>query len=132
MFDARFQLLAQDAATRPDSEDDALEPPDDLAFLEAPSDLVPGVYEGGLKTWECSLDLVTCLADIYNKNSEVAGRRIIEVIKFIIPSHKDNLILDCSLAWMRNSSTNFVSDPASVLCYPANKQENSYSRPGLQ
>lgn len=24
------------------------------------SDLIKGVYEGGLKTWECSLDLVVC------------------------------------------------------------------------
>ena len=33
---------------------------DALSFLDAPSDLVPGVYEGGLKTWECSIDLASC------------------------------------------------------------------------
>lgn len=32
-----------------------------LEFIEAPSDLVPRVYEGGLKTWECSIDLVEYL-----------------------------------------------------------------------
>lgn len=25
------------------------------------SDLIPGVYEGGLKTWECSIDLVASI-----------------------------------------------------------------------
>jgi protein-histidine N-methyltransferase len=35
-----------------------------LEFLDAPSDIVLGVYEGGLKTWECSLDLVEYLHDL--------------------------------------------------------------------
>ena len=30
-------------------------------FLNAPSDLINGVYEGGLKTWECSLDMASYL-----------------------------------------------------------------------
>lgn len=29
--------------------------------VDANSDLIPGVYEGGLKTWECALDLVETL-----------------------------------------------------------------------
>ncbi|KAJ8489435.1 hypothetical protein ONZ45_g13590 [Pleurotus djamor] len=36
---------------------------DALKYIDSPSDLVPGVYEGGLKTWECSLDLVDYLHD---------------------------------------------------------------------
>ena len=50
LFDVRFQLLlAQgDAQTG-------------TAFVDAPADLVPGVYEGGLKTWECALDLAAYL-----------------------------------------------------------------------
>jgi len=51
LFDARFQLLALDG---PDDERTA-------AFVDAPADLVPGAYEGGLKTWECALDLAAYL-----------------------------------------------------------------------
>jgi len=40
-----------------------------LEFLDAPSDLVPGVYEGGLKTWECSLDLVDYLDGLKDTSS---------------------------------------------------------------
>jgi protein-histidine N-methyltransferase len=34
----------------------------DLEYINAPSDVIPNVYEGGLKTWECSLDLVEYLS----------------------------------------------------------------------
>ena len=55
--------------------------PSNVEFIDAPSDLVPGVYEGGLKTWECSLDLVACLSTIYG--SQIANalqrKRILEV-----------------------------------------------------
>jgi hypothetical protein len=53
LFDARFQLI---------SETSAVETSCDLDFIDAPSDIVPGVYEGGLKTWECSADLAGYLA----------------------------------------------------------------------
>lgn len=47
-----------------------------LQFLDAPSDLVPGVYEGGLKTWECSLDVV----DYLNSNPLLfVGKKTVEV-----------------------------------------------------
>ena len=52
-----------------------------LDFLAAPSDLVPGVYEGGLKTWECSVDLAECLEAQAAKEGEdwVKGKRVLEV-----------------------------------------------------
>jgi len=52
-----------------------------LEFLEAPSDLVPGVYEGGLKTWECSLDLVDYLDQIRETEMfrGIRGKRVLEV-----------------------------------------------------
>lgn len=52
LFDARFQLISSSSQT-----EESAQEPDDLKFIEAPSDLIPGVYEGGLKTWECSVDL---------------------------------------------------------------------------
>lgn len=35
----------------------------EMLALAGKSDLVKGVYEGGLKTWECALDLVAYLAE---------------------------------------------------------------------
>ncbi|KAH9932257.1 uncharacterized protein B0H18DRAFT_51803 [Fomitopsis serialis] len=60
LFDARFQLISSEPD---DSAQAGVESPseDALGFLDAPSDLVPGIYEGGLKTWECSIDLAECL-----------------------------------------------------------------------
>jgi protein-histidine N-methyltransferase len=49
-----------------------------LQFLNAPSDLVPLVYEGGLKTWECSLDLASYL-DSIGSQFDVRGKRVLEV-----------------------------------------------------
>ncbi|KAI0074995.1 hypothetical protein K474DRAFT_1625223 [Panus rudis PR-1116 ss-1] len=80
LFDARFQLIAQDVPVEKDGDDtsDAASSIPDLEFLEAPSDLVPGVYEGGLKTWECSLDLVTCVHNILRTTSLV-GTSVLEL-----------------------------------------------------
>lgn len=59
LFDARFQLIASGSAENPAGADSTSLT--DLEYVEAPSDLVPGVYEGGLKTWECSIDLAAVL-----------------------------------------------------------------------
>lgn len=40
------------------------------------SDLVSGVYEGGLKLWECSIDLARFLID--NRES-LKGKRVLEL-----------------------------------------------------
>lgn len=49
-------------------------------FIAAPSDLVPGVYEGGLKTWECSLDLIAYMES--QGTSEITGKSVLEVCAF--------------------------------------------------
>ncbi|KAL5781364.1 hypothetical protein ACOSP7_006393 [Xanthoceras sorbifolium] len=44
------------------------------------SDLVPGVYEGGLKLWEGSLDLVEALhSEIQNGRISFTGKRVLEL-----------------------------------------------------
>lgn len=74
LHDARFQVISQDT----EGSDLACGSDQELQFLEAPSDLVPGVYEGGLKTWECSLDLAGYLQETeIGKN--VRGKRVLEV-----------------------------------------------------
>ncbi|KAH7918658.1 hypothetical protein BV22DRAFT_1041576 [Leucogyrophana mollusca] len=60
LFDARFQLISEGASDECAGDEGAGEG-SALQFLDAPSDLVPFVYEGGLKTWECALDLVRYL-----------------------------------------------------------------------
>ena len=42
------------------------------------SDLLPNAYEGGLKTWECSLDLVSYLSQL---GSLLEEKRVLEVFK---------------------------------------------------
>ncbi|PWN40460.1 hypothetical protein IE81DRAFT_293389 [Ceraceosorus guamensis] len=65
LFDARFQMIyASDDEEEADGESktgSAGSKGPKAGLVEADSDLVPGVYEGGLKTWECSLDLVAAL-----------------------------------------------------------------------
>ncbi|GAA6026991.1 hypothetical protein JCM8097_006021 [Rhodosporidiobolus ruineniae] len=87
LFDARFQVLNQDE----DGEGEDDKPKADKGkqkeelFIDEQTDLVKGVYEGGLKTWECSLDLVDCLAArgfISEEDlgeSRVRGKSILEV-----------------------------------------------------
>ncbi|KAI8933861.1 hypothetical protein NX059_009559 [Plenodomus lindquistii] len=50
LFDVRLQLMAEDDGTCPHP----------LSGLDE-SDLAPNIYEGGYKTWECSLDLARYL-----------------------------------------------------------------------
>lgn len=83
LFDARLQLIASSTEKQENEEGRV----SGLDFIEAPSDLVPGVYEGGLKTWECSMDLVDYLHDSIHGCGEVGkgsvgtvrGKRILEV-----------------------------------------------------
>jgi len=79
LFDARFQLMSNSSQSDEKTEQ---EPElEDLAFVEAPSDLIPGVYEGGLKTWECSIDLASQLHEICRSTSANSsrGKRILEL-----------------------------------------------------
>lgn len=74
LFDVRFQLLNDNDMDEMEEEGEA---PRGIEFVDAPSDLVPGVYEGGLKTWECSVDLAAYLAHVVRPN--VIGGRFLEV-----------------------------------------------------
>ncbi|ORX55620.1 hypothetical protein DM01DRAFT_1285960 [Hesseltinella vesiculosa] len=63
LADVKFQLAQQDvldAQQQTGDSDEVL----DMLQLTGNSDLIRGVYEGGFKTWECSLDLVAFLAQL--------------------------------------------------------------------
>lgn len=81
LFDARFQILhdgfdAEDGAEVDASAARAQKASDeeDVAVVGTESDLIPGLYEGGLKTWECSVDLVSVLADAERSHTPLTGR----------------------------------------------------------
>lgn len=52
-------------------------------YIDADTDLIPGTYEGGLKTWEGGVDLVEVLAEYDQKTHKlverIRGKRVIEV-----------------------------------------------------
>ncbi|KAF9492580.1 hypothetical protein BDN71DRAFT_1451286 [Pleurotus eryngii] len=66
---------AQEVDEKPDQGEE--NPGSSLKFIDSPSDLVPGVYEGGLKTWECALDLVDYLES--SKIRSPMGKVILEL-----------------------------------------------------
>ena len=56
--------------------------------MDEATDLVKGVYEGGLKTWECSIDLVDHLDSIGYSSVDkldvelIRGKSVLEVRQF--------------------------------------------------
>jgi hypothetical protein len=104
LFDARFQLISQTGAEQSDK------PVEGLEFLDAPSDLLPGVYEGGLKTWESSLDLVQVLSGI---DLKLSGKRILEVgYNHVVCPH--TRIEQRVLGWLRNRCTFHIPSTADL------------------
>lgn len=64
LADVKFQMAKQDTLTG-DSEEAHVA---NMLDLNSNSDLIRGVYEGGFKTWECSIDLVQYLAKLEEKD----------------------------------------------------------------
>ncbi|KAK0520415.1 hypothetical protein OC842_007108 [Tilletia horrida] len=90
LFDARFQMLNDNDDNDDDAEAKLGNSLDALHIAStqstgvgADSDLVPGVYEGGLKTWECAADLIAELHARIQKQGtdrlQLRGKRIIEL-----------------------------------------------------
>ncbi|RKO90084.1 hypothetical protein BDK51DRAFT_35156, partial [Blyttiomyces helicus] len=68
--DVKFELASVD-------EMDGAEPTTLAQAIFDQTDLIEGVYEGGLKTWECSIDLVNFLA-VFDER-DLQGKRVIEL-----------------------------------------------------
>lgn len=78
LFDARFQVM--DQSNDSDTEGDA----DDQPYIDGDTDLIPGTYEGGLKTWEGGLDLVQVCAELQDQmqggiDGWIRGKKVMEV-----------------------------------------------------
>ncbi|PWN35254.1 uncharacterized protein FA14DRAFT_120326 [Meira miltonrushii] len=78
LFDARFQMLHEDEEGSEEEQKKSEEWKSVMAG--AATDLVPGVYEGGLKTWECSLDLAGVLAQKLEQSPDfLQNKKVIEL-----------------------------------------------------
>lgn len=49
----------------------------DMLDLTGNSDLIKGVYEGGFKTWECSIDMVQYLSSL--PTDQISNKKVLEV-----------------------------------------------------
>jgi len=95
LFDARFQLYQRDEAgatvgrdSHGGQEEDGREgqeqthdrqSADGEEYVDSSTDLVPGLYEGGLKTWEGGVDLVEVLNGVEGVGSWLEGSNVLEV-----------------------------------------------------
>ena len=89
LFDARFQLYQRDSNTEDDSttntgtgiagQDGAPAEVEGEEYVDSSTDLVPGLYEGGLKTWEGGVDLVEVLNGVSDLEKWVRGASVLEV-----------------------------------------------------
>lgn len=70
LFDIRAQLMAED-------QEYGQTPPIGLSA----DDITPYIYEGGFKTWECSVDLASFLSGIFSDHDRPHefGYHIVEV-----------------------------------------------------
>ncbi|WAQ90836.1 hypothetical protein PtA15_13A235 [Puccinia triticina] len=84
LYDAKYQTIVNLAQGEEEEKEDQADEPGEtnkqvdeamgqktLDSLQSSSDLIPGVYEGGFKTWECSLDLATHLGPIFEKLADL-------------------------------------------------------------
>ena len=92
LYDVRMQLMAEDEDL-PDSAPPSSVPSSVtcegrrmkerevmLDFVNGHEDVRPGIYEGGLKSWECSIDLVRWLARQLDLNNIAQGSpRVLEL-----------------------------------------------------
>lgn len=75
LADVKFQLASQDTLSPDQLEENKAVVT--MMGLNSNSDLIRGVYEGGFKTWECSLDLVQFLSTL--PQEQFKNKRILEV-----------------------------------------------------
>ncbi|WWC99044.1 hypothetical protein V866_005938 [Kwoniella sp. B9012] len=81
LFDARFQLYNRQSEEDP-SKEGQKEEDEGEEYVDAKTDLIPGLYEGGLKSWEGGVDLVEVLSSIDDEEGVgrwVEGGRVLEV-----------------------------------------------------
>ncbi|KAI8982553.1 hypothetical protein BDB01DRAFT_723549 [Pilobolus umbonatus] len=73
LADVKFQMAEQDTLDDQSRDTEVLP----MLNLSGNTDLVKGVYEGGFKTWECSIDMVQYLSTL--PREKITNKRILEL-----------------------------------------------------
>lgn len=73
LADVRFQIAQQDTLLENETEREVLS----MLSLSGNSDLIKGVYEGGFKTWECSIDMVEYLSSL--PEEQISNKKVLEI-----------------------------------------------------
>jgi protein-histidine N-methyltransferase len=73
LSDVKFQIAQEDNLLETSNNENTR-----ILELSVNNDIVQGVYEGGLKTWECAFDLVEFLSNNTN-NLDFEGKKILEL-----------------------------------------------------
>lgn len=104
LWDVRVQIMAEDSLGNDETKNgNDRSDRDEISVAEdgkgngkgieglGKDDVKTGVYEGGFKSWECSVDLVRVLAAERSKRGEddnlIACRKILEVRNILISSY---------------------------------------------
>ncbi|KAI9256580.1 hypothetical protein BDA99DRAFT_516823 [Phascolomyces articulosus] len=75
LADVKFQMAEQDTLSNDVNNEEGKVV--EMLNLNSNSDLIRGVYEGGFKTWECSLDLVEYLSQL--PKDQVTNKHVLEL-----------------------------------------------------
>ncbi|KAI8645110.1 hypothetical protein BD408DRAFT_412258 [Parasitella parasitica] len=73
LADVKFQMAEQDNLVDDKQETNVV----NMLNLSGNSDLIKGVYEGGFKTWECSIDMVQYLSGL--PEEQLTNKRVLEL-----------------------------------------------------
>ncbi|KAF1807595.1 hypothetical protein V8B55DRAFT_1467105 [Mucor lusitanicus] len=73
LADVKFQMAEQDNLVDDTQEADVV----NMLNLSGNTDLIKGVYEGGFKTWECSIDMVQYLSGL--PEEQITNKRVLEL-----------------------------------------------------
>lgn len=106
LFDARFQLMNEDDDEHNDNRQDGADEKDNQQYVDSDTDLIPGTYEGGLKTWEGGVDLVQVLNEMDQRidggiTKGLKGKKVLEVCVIWFPSGvQGQWHVECSLGFL--------------------------------
>lgn len=97
LADVKFQMAEQDTLQQQQHAGDEDQKVLDMLNLTGNSDLVRGVYEGGFKTWECSIDLVQWLSSLPDEATQ--GKQVLEIgcgsalpSLYLLARHRSNVV----------------------------------------